>query len=147
MRSMCSPAPSRTSGSGAFGARSSMEDLLFNVELSLDTGSVRRKTDQAHQGGTQTSSVTFQSQLVRGPGTGRKSAFAVQATGPTIKADVSTYTPAYSFGAGTRRSTSGLTHDKHFPKTFHHTAGLDILPTLYFQKSFHLCRRQKPKTF
>lgn len=47
MRSMCSPAPSRTSGSRAFGVRSSMEDLLFNVELSLDIGSVRRKTDQA----------------------------------------------------------------------------------------------------
>lgn len=47
MRSMCSPAPSRTSGSRAFGVRSSMEDLLFNIELSLDIGSVRRKTDQA----------------------------------------------------------------------------------------------------
>lgn len=111
MRSMFSPTHSNTSGSSAFCVRSLNEDLLFNVELSLNIGSVRQKTNQAR---TKTSTVRFQSQLVRGPGTGWKSALAVQATGPTIKADISTYTSAHSSGAGTMRGTSGLSLDKCF---------------------------------
>lgn len=91
------------------------EDPPSYLKLSLNTGSVRQKADLTH---IKSSRVTFQSQLISGPGTGRKSVLAVQATGPTIKGDISNCTSTHYSGAGTTRGTSGLSKDKYFSLNF-----------------------------